>query len=239
MIRQSIVAFVFALAIAIASPSYSALVGQIDFNMNGLWFVAGNGTQSSVDVHLYAGSDPFLDWSFYAVTPDDVGKVYVMPEPLASQFVSLMTDNVTDGLDLMVGGAAAGLGEDSIWNYDGFLPLKGSLVHPEDRTGTADIAGINFSVITFQLTRLELIDDGNHYWHNYAEGTIALWDSPQVETGIRNPPPEPLVPEPSTWFSLLVGYLGLVFWRLRKFRGHRSHHGIQHVPHGDRRYGIL
>ena len=79
MVRQSIVAFVFALAIAFTSPSYSALVGQINVDVNGVWFVAGNGTQSSVDVHLYAGSKPFLDWSFYAVTPEDVGKVYVMP----------------------------------------------------------------------------------------------------------------------------------------------------------------
>ena len=196
MVRHPIVVVAFALAIAAASPSYSALVGEINFDVNGVWFVAG--TQSSVDVHLYAGSNPFLDWSFYAVTPDDVGKVYVMPEPLASQFVSLMTNNVTDGLDLMIGGAIAGYGEDSIWNYDGFLPLKGSLVHPEDRTGTADIAGVNFSVITFQLTSLQLIDDGSHYWHNYATGIIGLWDSPQEETGTQNPPPEPLVPEPSS-----------------------------------------
>ena len=169
------------------SPAHAGLDGQIDFNMTGHWFVAGNGIQRSVDAHLYAGSDPFLDWSFYAVTSGDVGKVYVMPESLATSFVQAMTDNVSDSFWLMVGGAMAGLGEDSIWNYDGFLPLRGSLVHPEDRTGTGDIAGIEFLVITFQLTSLELTDEGNHYWRNEATGVISLWASPQEETGTQNP----------------------------------------------------
>ena len=197
----SLAAIVFA---TFTSPANAGLVGQINFDMNGHWFVAGNGTQSSVDVHLYAGSDPFLDWSFYEVTPNDVGKDYVIPEPLATSFVQLMTNNVSDGVTLMVGGAMAGLGEDSIWNYDGFLPLKGSLAHPDDRTGTADIAGVEFSVITFQLTSLELIDEGNHYWHNDASGVISLWDSPQDETGTQNPPPQPLVPEPNTVLLLMT-----------------------------------
>ena len=120
-----------------------------------------------------------------------------------------MTNNVTDGLDLMIGGAIAGYGEDSIWNYDGFLPLKGNLVHPEDRTSTVDVAGVDFSVITFQLTSLDLIPEGNGYWQNYATGTLGLWDSPQEETGTQNPPPEPLVPEPSTSTCLIIGIVAL------------------------------